>query len=64
MVARWERDVGKMGGEVRGLRSMNRIAMDTVKYSIGNGVAKELTCMIHGHELLWGEFTEGVGDAG
>ena len=22
-----------------------------MKYSIGNGIAKELICMIHGHEL-------------
>ena len=25
-----------------------------VKYSIGNGEAKELICMTHGHELMWG----------
>ena len=25
-----------------------------VKYSIGNGEAKELTYMTHGHELRWG----------
>ena len=25
-----------------------------VKNSIGNGEAKELICMTHGHELKWG----------
>ena len=25
-----------------------------VKYSIGNGEAKELTCMTHGREQWWG----------
>ena len=27
-----------------------------VKYSIGNGVAKELICMAHGHEQWSGDF--------
>ena len=31
------------------------------KNSIGNGVAKELICMTHGHELRWG-MLEGMGD--
>ena len=45
------------GGEVRGLRSTNRLLQNghgDVKYGMGNGVAEELTCMTHGHELKWG----------
>ena len=34
-----------------------------VKFSIGNGVAKELTHMTHGHEQ-WGGLPEGMGDTG
>ena len=26
-----------------------------MKYNIGNGVAKELICMTHGHEQWWGD---------
>ena len=43
MVAWWERGVG-IGEEVRGLRSTNRYLQNNhgdIKYSIGNGVAKE-----------------------
>ena len=46
MVARWEGECGRMGKEVRGLRSTNRQVLNShrdVNYSIGNGVAKELT---------------------
>ena len=42
-----------MGEEVRGLRSTNRKLQNShgdVKYSIGNGVAKEHTSMTRGHE--------------
>ena len=42
-----------MGEEVRGLRSTNRELQNShgdVKYSIGNGVAKELIHMTCGHE--------------
>ena len=28
---------------------------------MGNGEAKELTCMTHGHELKWGEWGKGTG---
>ena len=49
---------GGIGEEVRGLRSKNRcyrIAMGMyVKYSIGNGVAKELIPMTCGHEQWCG----------
>ena len=41
-----------MGEEVRELRSANRQLQNShgdVKYSIGHGVAKELTCMTHSH---------------
>ena len=44
---------GGMGEELRGLRSTNRQLQNSrrdVKYSIGNGVAKELIPMTHGHE--------------
>ena len=43
MVARWE-GCGRMGEEMRGLRSTNRQLQNShgdLKYSIGNGVAKE-----------------------
>ena len=49
MVVGWEGYEG-MGEELRVLRSTNRCLQNshgTVKYSIGNGVAKELTCMTH-----------------
>ena len=42
-----------MGEEVRGVRSTNRWLQNShgnVKYSIGNGAAKELIHMTHGHE--------------
>ena len=47
---------GRMGEEVRGLRSTNRWLQNSpgdVKYSTGNGVAKEITHMTHGREP-WG----------
>ena len=47
-----------MGEEVRGLRSTNRQLQNShgdIKYSIGNGVAKELILMTHGHEQWWGD---------
>ena len=46
------------GEEVRGLRIRNRWLQDRhgdIQYSIGNGVAKELTHMTHGHEQWWGD---------
>ena len=46
---------GRMGEGVRGLRSTNRQLQNShrdVKYSIGNGVAKEFICMTHGQ--WWG----------
>ena len=42
-----------MGEEVRELRSTNRQLQNShgdVKCSIGNGAAKELTCLTYGHE--------------
>ena len=42
---------------MRGLRSTNRWLQNSsggVKYSVGNGVAKELKHMTHGHEQWWG----------
>ena len=38
-----------MGEKVQVLRAENR--QGKVKNSIGNGEAKELICMVHGHEL-------------
>ena len=51
-----------MGRKVQGIRSINgRYKIDgEVKNNIGNGEAKELTCMTHGHELR-GEMLEGRG---
>ena len=48
MVVRWEGGLWRMGEEVRGLRSTNRQSQNSrgdVKYSTGNGAAKELICM-------------------
>ena len=48
MVARWQ-GCRRMGGEVRVLRNNNRHLQNRhadVKYSIGNGVAKELLTII------------------
>ena len=61
-----------MGEEMRELRSTNRQLQNShgdIKYSIGNGVAKELEVakelihMTHGYEQWWGELPEGVGGA-
>ena len=49
--------------KVQGLRSTNRQVQNRqggVKNSIGNGVAKELICMTHEHELR-GRLLEGMG---
>ena len=51
-------EFGEMSEEVRGLRSTNRQSKKShrdVKYSIGNGVAKELTHMTRGHEQRCGD---------
>ena len=52
-----------MGKKVQGIRSINgRYKIDgDVKNSIGNGEAKELICMTHGHELR-GNIAGGNGD--
>ena len=49
--------------KVQGLRSTNRyrVGRGVLRVSIGNGEAKELTCMTHGHELRgWITGREGV----
>ena len=48
-----------MGGKVQGISSINgRHKIDgEVKNSMGNGEAKELICMTHGHELRGGGVT-------
>ena len=51
---------GRMGEKVQGLRSTNwqgQKRHGDVKNSIGNGEAKDLLCLTHGHEL--GEETAG-----
>ena len=53
-----------MGEKVRRLRSRNRSLQNShgdVKYSMGNGVAKELICIADGHEQRWGDCLRGVG---
>ena len=48
---------GGGGGKGTGNKKYNWQAQNRqgqVKNSIGNGEAKELTCMIHGHELRGG----------
>ena len=46
----------RMGGKVQRLRSIiGRYQIGDVKKSIGNGEAKELTCMTQGHEQGWGD---------
>ena len=47
-----------MEGKVQGISSINgryKIDRGRLRNSIGNGEAKELVCMTHGHELRWGE---------
>ena len=54
----------EMGEEVRGLRSANRWLQNShgdVKYSIGNGVAKEPMHMTHGHEQWCGDCLRELG---
>ena len=49
---------GGMDEEVKVLRSTNRELQNChrdVKYSIENGVAKELICTTHGHEKKYGD---------
>ena len=55
-----------MGDEVRGLRSTNKQLQNShgdIKYSIGNGVAKEPIHDPWTWTMVWG-LPEGVGDAG
>ena len=62
----WEGERWRMGEKVQGLRSIIcRYKIDGgvgggVKNSIENGEAKELTCMVHGHELRGDSWREGV----
>ena len=49
---------GENGGKGTGIKKNNwwvQNRQEKVKNSIGNGGAKELMCMTHGHELRWGE---------
>ena len=48
---------GENGRKIQGIISINgryKIRQGEVKKSMGNGEAKELTCMTHGHELRQG----------
>ena len=55
-----------MGEKVQGIRSINgryKIDRGRLRNSIGNGEAKELKCMTHGHGLRGGMLEgEGVQD--
>ena len=48
------------GAEISSIYWYIQNRQEDVKNSIGNGVAKELICMTHGHELRRG-LLEGVG---
>ena len=51
------RGTGENGEKVQGIRSINvryKNRQGEVKNRIGNGEAKELICMTHGHELTGG----------
>ena len=53
----WGGGGSRTGEKVQGIRSINgRYKIDRVHggNTIGNREAKELTCVIHGHELKWG----------
>ena len=53
MVDKWEAGVGEWMKRWGGFRTTNRQLQNShgdIKYSIGNGVARELTHMTHGHE--------------
>ena len=56
---------GRMEEQVQGIRSINsRYNIDRGRLRIvGNGEAKELICMTHGHELRWGNY-DGRGGIG
>ena len=48
---------GRMGKKVQGIKNIKgryKIDRGEVKNSMGNGQAKELIGMTHGHELRWG----------
>ena len=50
-IGEWE---GKRGGKVQRISSIDdrwKIDSGRLRNSRGNGEAKELTCMTHGHEL-------------
>ena len=55
--------VGRIREKIQGITSIiGKYKIDReIKNSVGNGEAKELTCMIHGHELRRGEWWWEVG---
>ena len=60
---------GRMREKVQGIRSLNGrykiYIWGEVKNSMGNGEAKELICITHGHELRWeNDCGMGVQDGG
>ena len=61
-MVREENWVKGTGNKKHNWQAQNR--QGEVKNSMGNGEAKELICMIHGHELRWGNAEGGGGDAG
>ena len=55
---------GENGGKGTGNKKHNwqvQNRQGEVKNSMGNGEAKELICMTHGHELRWGNTGGSVG---
>ena len=51
------------GWRGEGLRSINRLhnSYGDVNYNMGNGGAKELTCMTHGHDQVCGDCLRELG---
>ena len=53
----WGDRGGRMREKLQGIISINgryKIDRGRLRIVIGNGEAKELMCMTHGHELRWG----------
>ena len=62
-VGKWEEEVGRKGTENKQHKWQVQNRQGEVKNSIGNVEAKELICMIHGHELRRGS-AGGIGQRG
>ena len=53
-MAAWGREVWENGGKGEGTKKY-RLGRAMLRADIGNGVAKELICMTHGHEQRRGD---------